>query len=113
MGGARSKGFFEHISHSATLEMKNGKLKLRNSISAGHKIITALKNKNGENVIWYPSGDKDINAAEMDKFRNMRSYEAVEKELSSSPQLFSIYQHWKKDSTMDCDKILRLQQSRR
>ncbi len=88
-GDQDTNRFFEHVSHSATLEMVGDKLKLRNSISAGPKVLNALKNKNGENVIWFPSGNEDIDADKMDKFRNMRSYETVEKELSSSPQLFS------------------------
>jgi len=84
-GTKNSEGFYNFIPHSATIEIKDGKLKLRNSISAKPAVLNALK----ENVIWYPKDNEELNADSLDKFRNMRSFEAVENHLKDKPELFS------------------------
>ena len=88
-GTKNSNGFYNRVPHSAIFDFKNGKLKLRNSISAGSKYLDPLIAKNGENVIWIPSDDRDISLNDIDSFRNIHSFEALEKELSDKPQLFS------------------------
>jgi len=84
-----SKGFYTAVPHSAVFDFKDGKLKLRNSISAGAKYLDPLIARNGENVIWLPKEDRDITLDDLNSFRNTRSFEALENELSDSPQLFS------------------------
>jgi hypothetical protein len=69
--------------------MKNGKLKLRNSVSASEEILNAIKAKYKENVIWYPSGNEELTSENLDVFRNMKAFEAVESALSDKPELFS------------------------
>ena len=88
-GSADERGFYDGIAHSTTLELRNGKLKLRNSVSASDDIVNALINKNGENVLWYPGEDRDITAQDLDNFRKLRSFEALENELSNRPDLFA------------------------
>ena len=88
-GETDHRGFYQGIAHSATLEMKDGKLKLRNSISAGDDVVNAVIDKYGENVIWFPEEDRDITAQDLDDFRNMKSFVAVENVLTDRPDLFS------------------------
>ena len=88
-GEPDDRGFYQGIAHSATLEIKNGRIKLRNSISAGENVVNAVINKYGENVIWFPEEDRDITAQDLDNFRNMKSYVAVESVLPDRPDLFS------------------------
>ena len=84
------KGFYAGVAHSAVFDWHNEYLKLRNSVSAKDKYLDPIKRKNGENVIWFPSENRDITFQDIDQFRKMRSFETVEKELGSSyPQLFS------------------------
>lgn len=88
-GSKNSNGFYNIVPHSAIFDYKNGKIKLRNSISAGSTYVNPLIAKNGENVIWVPNEDRDISLNDIESFRNIHSFEALEKELSDKPQLFS------------------------
>lgn len=88
-GSSDPKGFFSNVPHSAVIEIVNGKLKLRNSVSADENILIKLREKNGDNVLWFPEGDKELTAEEFDKFRNSKSGVALEEELRNFPQLFS------------------------
>jgi hypothetical protein len=90
-GAKSTEGFYNFIPHSATLEMKDGKLKLRNSIVANEKILGALRQKNGDNVFWYPKEDRDLTLQDMEQMRDMKTFEAVENELNDKPELFSKY----------------------
>ncbi len=89
LGTKDSKGFFNFVPHSATIEIKDGKLKLRNSVEAKEPILNALTEKNGDNVMWYPEGDAELTAENLDLFRNMKTFEALENSLGEYNSLFS------------------------
>jgi hypothetical protein len=84
-----SKGFYNHVPHSTTLEIKDGKLKLRNSIAAKKDVTDAITEKNGENVFWYPDEDRDINAQDLENLRNSSPIDLLQSELSNRDDLFS------------------------
>lgn len=83
-----SKGFYNHVPHSATLEMKEGRLKLRNSISAKPAVTNAIIQKNGENVFWYPDEDRDISDEDFEDLRNSSPIDLLQNELKDQPGLF-------------------------
>ncbi|MFZ5572304.1 MAG: hypothetical protein ACOZF0_18040 [Thermodesulfobacteriota bacterium] len=80
----RSDGFFNHYKHTASLELHNGQVKIRNSVSASDDIIQALKTKNGGNVFWYPK-EGELTAEALRQFRDAKPFEALEDELCGAP----------------------------
>ncbi len=80
----RSDGLLKHVMHTATLELHNGQVKLRNSVSAPDDIVDALIDKNGDNVLWYPK-EGELTADALNQFRQARTAEALETELCGQP----------------------------
>ncbi|MFH2063561.1 MAG: hypothetical protein ABIK15_00005 [Pseudomonadota bacterium] len=83
-----SDGFYEQYKHTASLEMVNGQVKIRNSVSASHDIMNALTFKNGGNVFWYPK-EGGLTAELLKKFREAKPFEALEDELCGTPGCLS------------------------
>lgn len=76
--------FNRHFKHTATLELHNGQIKLRNSVVAPKPIIDALKSKNGGNVFWYPK-EGELTTELLEAFREAKPGQALENELCGSP----------------------------
>lgn len=87
-GNNDAKGIYGNVPHSAVIEVRNGKIKLRNSVSTDEKILIKLRELNGENVLWYPKGNEELTSESFDIFRNMKSGKALELELSNYSELF-------------------------
>jgi predicted heme/steroid binding protein len=85
-----TNNFYPNVMHTAALEVRDGKVQLRNSASAPEKVIKALSDKNGGNVLWYgSSAGGDLTAADMNTFRTLRTGVAVERELCGGEGCFS------------------------
>ncbi len=80
----RSDGLYNQYKHTASLELHNGQVKIRNSVSASDDIINALQTKNGGNVFWYPK-EGELTVELLKKFREAKPYEALEDELCGAP----------------------------
>jgi len=80
----RPDGMYRSYMHTATLELRNGQVKLRNTVSAPDDIVNALVARNGDNVFWYPK-QGELTPALLNQFRQGRSAEALEVELCGEP----------------------------
>ena len=79
-----SDGFYDGFAHSAVLEIVNGELKLRQSVSAKDSVIDKLVAKNGDNVFYYPQSGS-LTAEQLNSFRQLKSGVGVEMELCGAP----------------------------
>lgn len=79
-------GFLKDFKHTASLEVVNGQVKMRNSVSnpkesnTNHQLAQALIEKNGANVFWYPPKG-ELTVETLQAFRNSLPIEALEIEL--------------------------------
>jgi hypothetical protein len=70
---SNEEGALQNFKHTGVLTYVNGKLKLRNSASARKEIIDALVEENGENVYFYPSGNEELNAQNLQILRELKT----------------------------------------
>ena len=81
---SNNDGFYNSFSHSALLQIVDGKLKLRQSVSVKDDLIQRLIEKNGKNVFWYPA-EGELTAELLNQFRELKTGVGLENELCGSP----------------------------
>ena len=81
---ANSDGYYDGFAHSASLEIVNGQLKLRQSASVNDKLYEQLIEKNGENVYYYPK-EGPLTAELLNTYRKAKSGVGFENELCGQP----------------------------
>jgi len=77
---SNNDSFYDGFSHSALLEIVDGKLKLRQSVSVKDNIIQQLIEKNNKNVFWYPQ-EGELTADLINQFRETKTGVSLENEL--------------------------------
>lgn len=76
-----NEGFYIGFDHSALLEIHNGQIKLRQSVSfQKDDIVNQLIEKNGKNVFWYPKVG-ELDAESINQFRESKTGVSLEDEL--------------------------------
>lgn len=79
-----NNGIYEGFDHSAVLEIVNGQLKLRQSVSVNDSVILQVINKFGENNLYYPQNG-ELTAALLNEYRQKRSGELFEEAICGTP----------------------------
>lgn len=82
-GEPDNDGFYGGMAHTGVLEIVNGQLKLRQSVSVNEEVIEQLRMENGENVIWYPK-DGALTGGSINQFRDEKSGVIWERNICDS-----------------------------
>jgi len=76
-------GIYEGFAHSAALEMVNGELKLRQSVSVNERVIEKVLDHLNDNLIYYPV-DGELTAELLNTYRQSKSGVLLEEAVCGS-----------------------------
>jgi hypothetical protein len=79
-----NSALYDDFAHTAALEVRNGQLKLRQSVSVNDGIFNQLVAKNGENAFWYPK-EGSLTAELLNQFRQLKTGVGLEEEFCGAP----------------------------